>query len=104
MSDPDAIMRDMTRMAHYDHVALNKILKAQHQVITRAQGFACGLSVGAIRHRTRPDGPWRILLPGVYLVNASSPSVSQREVAAMLYAGEGSMITGIAALWRHDIS
>jgi very-short-patch-repair endonuclease len=78
-------------------------LKAQHQVVTREQSLACGLSNGAIRHRTRPEGPWRILLPGVYLVNAMSPSVSQREVAALLYAGEGSMITGPAALWRHGI-
>jgi hypothetical protein len=91
----------MTRTAHYDHEALTGILKAQHQVITRAQSFGCGLSVGAIRHRTRSDGPWRVLLPGIYLVNGISPSVSQREMAAMLYAGEGSMITGIAALWRH---
>ena len=27
----------------------------------------------------------------------------QREVAAMLYAGDGSMITGVASLWRHGI-
>jgi hypothetical protein len=27
----------------------------------------------------------------------------QRDIAATLYAGDGSMITGVAALWRHDI-
>jgi hypothetical protein len=94
----------MTRTARYDHVTLTTILKAQYQVITRAQSLGCGLSVGAIRHRTRPGGPWRVLLPGVYLVDGISPSVSQREIAAMLYAGEDSMVTGIAALWRHGIS
>src|ERR1700678_527599 len=63
----------MTRTARYDHIALAKTLKAQLQVISRPQSLACGLSVGAIRHRTRPDGPWRILLPGVYLVDAAVP-------------------------------
>lgn len=93
----------MTRTAHYDHTALRRTLKEQDQIITRWQSLACGLSIGAIRHRTRADGPWRILLPGVYLVNAISPNLSQRETAAMLYGGTGSMITGIAALWRHGI-
>jgi very-short-patch-repair endonuclease len=93
----------MTRTARYDHIALAKTLKTQLQVISRPQSLACGLSVGAIRHRTRPDGPWRILLPGVYLVDAAVPSIPQREIAATLYAGEGSMVTGIAALTHHGI-
>ncbi len=93
----------MTRKAHYDHAALAKTLDAQLHVISRSQTLACGLTTSALRHRTRPDGPWRILLPGIYLVNADSPTVAQREIAAMLYAGDQSMITGIAALWRHGI-
>jgi hypothetical protein len=93
----------MTRKAHYDHTALAKTLDAQLHVISRSQTLACGLTTSALRYRTRPDGPWRILLPGVYLVNADSPTVPQREIAATLYAGDGSMITGIAALWRHGI-
>src|SRR6266516_1451256 len=93
----------MTRTAKYDHAALAKTLDGQLYVISRPQALACGLTAGALRHRTRPDGPWRALLPGVYLVDAREPNVPQREVAAMLYAGDGSMITGIAALWRHGI-
>lgn len=93
----------MTRTAQYDHAALAKTLDGQLYVISRPQALACGLTAGALRHRTRPDGPWRALLPGVYLVDAREPNVPQREVAAMLYAGDGSMITGIAALWRHGI-
>ena len=93
----------MTRKAQYDHAALAKTLDAQLYVISRAQALACGLTASALRHRTRPSGPWRILLPGVYLVDSREPSVLQREVAATLYAGDGSMITGVAALWRHDI-
>lgn len=93
----------MTRTAQYDHATLRKTLDAQLQVISRPQSLACGLSVGALRHRTRPDGPWRVLLPGIYLVNAAVPSMPQQEVAATLYAGEGSMITGVAALLHHGI-
>jgi len=93
----------MTRKAQYDHAALAKTLDTQLYVISRSQALACGLTVAALRHRTRPSGPWRILLPAVYLVDAREPTIPQREVAAMLYAGEGSMITGIAALWRHEI-
>ena len=93
----------MTRKAQYDHAALAKTLDAQLYVISRAQALACGLTVGALRHRIRPDGPWRALLPGVYLVDSREPNVMQREIAATLYAGDGSMITGVAALWRHDI-
>jgi hypothetical protein len=44
----------------------SKTLDAQQYVISRAQALACGLTIGALRHRTRPGGPWRILLPGVY--------------------------------------
>ena len=93
----------MTRKAQYDHAALEKTLGGQLYVISRSQALACGLTAGALRHRTRPNGPWRILLPGVYLVDAKEPNAMQRDVAAVLYAGDGSMITGIAALWRHDI-
>ena len=93
----------MTRTTQYDHATLAKMLDSQLYVVSRSQALACGLTPGALRHRTQPDGPWRPLLPGVYLVDAREPNVPQREVAAMLYAGDGSMITGTAALWRHGI-
>src|SRR5215475_12754754 len=93
----------MTRRAQYDHGALAKTLDGQLYVVSRSQALACDLTPGALRHRTRPGGPWRTLLPGVYLVDSREPNVMQRDVAATLYAGDGSMITGVAALWRHDI-
>src|SRR2546429_1777931 len=85
----------MTRKTPYDHAALAMKLDAQLYVISRSQALACGLTLGALRHRTRPDGPWRTLLPGIYLVDAKEPNVPQREVAAMLYAGDGSTVGGI---------
>ena len=76
----------MTRKAHYDHAALAKTLDTQLYVISRSQALACGLTVAALRHRTRPNGPWRILLPAVYLVDSREPGIPQREIAATLYA------------------
>lgn len=56
------------------------------------------MSEDALRHRTRPGGPWRRLLPGVYLTTSGEPNREQLQFAAVLYAGPGSVITGPAAL------
>jgi len=56
------------------------------------------MTEGAIRHRIRGNGPWQILLPGVYLTNTGAPSAKQRVTAAYLYAGNALAITGPAAL------
>lgn len=52
----------------------------------------------ALAHRLRPGGPWRCLLPGTYLAVTGAPALLQRDMAAQLYAGRGSMLTGRAAL------
>jgi very-short-patch-repair endonuclease len=62
-----------------------------------------GLTRHALRHRLRLEGPWRVLLPGVYLAATGSPSLIQQEMAAMLYAGPDSVITGLAAVRHHHI-
>ena len=61
------------------------------------------MSDAAVRHRIRPGGPWQPLLPGVYLSRTGTPTAFQREMAALLYAGSGSVITGPAALQVHRI-
>jgi hypothetical protein len=43
------------------------------------------------------------LLPGVYLAATGTPTTLQQEMAALLYAGPGSVITGPAALRCHHI-
>jgi hypothetical protein len=43
------------------------------------------------------------LLPGVYLAMTGTPTTLQLEMAAMLHAGSGSVITGLAALRCHHI-
>jgi hypothetical protein len=56
-----------------------------------------------MQYRLRADGPWQTLLPGIYLAASGAPSFAQKEVAALLYAGPGSLITGPAALVHHCI-
>jgi hypothetical protein len=81
-----------------DRTALAARLRAQDNVISREQAFACGLSRRALAHRVRPDGPWRRLLCGIYLAQTGAPSVPQQEMAALLHGGSGSVLTGPAAL------
>jgi hypothetical protein len=72
-------------------------------VIARHQALAVGVTPGALRHRLRAGGPWRTLLPGVYIAVTGTPTTLQQEMAALLYAGSGSVITGPAALRCHHI-
>ena len=83
-----------------DRALLAQLLGKQHDVIARRQAVSCGMSMQALRHRLRPEGPWLRLLPGVYLARTGSPSADQRDIAALLYAGPSSVITACAALRR----
>ena len=82
----------------HDRSALAETLRAQEHVISRQQAFACGMSRDALLHRARPGGPWQRLIPGIYLAQTGAPTVPQREMAALLHAGTGSVLTGLAAL------
>jgi hypothetical protein len=93
----------MGRKALFDRAGMACLLARQSGVITRSQARDCAMSEEALRHRLRPDGPWQALLPGVYLTTTGSPARQQRFMAAQLYAGRGSVITGPAALALHNI-
>lgn len=69
-------------------------------MIAREQVLEHGLTVDALRWRLRPHGPWQRLLPGVYLSRTGSPTADQRDMAALLFAGPGSVLTGWAAMRR----
>jgi len=93
----------MTASTRIDRDALARTLDQQLHVITRKQAAAAGLTKHALQHRLRLEGPWRVLLPGVYLAATGTPTLLQEEMAAILYAGPGSMITGLAAVRQHHI-
>jgi hypothetical protein len=86
-----------------DDRAAVRLLARQQAVLSRAQAFAVGMNANGVQYRTRPGGPWQRLLPGVYLTVSGKPTRDQLEVAAALYAGRGSVITGAAALRSYAI-
>jgi very-short-patch-repair endonuclease len=103
LSDVCDTLCAMPRKSEFDAGQLNRILGEQHSVITRAQVFACGMSRSALHLRIASSGPWRRILPGVYLAVTGGTTQDQREMAALLYAGPRSVITGPAAVRRHHL-
>jgi hypothetical protein len=64
-------------LTRLDHDALDRLLIRQLDVISRRQALAAGVTDNALRHRLRLGGPWRGLLPGVYM--AIAVEVDSRE-------------------------
>ncbi len=93
----------MPIVAGYDRRALDAILIEQDQVITRKQALNCAMSEKALRQRLRPDGPWQVVLPGVYLAQNGALRYEHRIAAAFLHAGSGLAVTGLGAAARHGI-
>jgi hypothetical protein len=79
--------------------AVRRTADAQAGLITAAQLAEIGMH-GSTASRRSLGGMWTRVLPGVHLVDGGQPSRHQRELAALLYAGECSMLTGLTAL-RH---
>lgn len=93
----------MPLKAQYDERAFAALVRKQHGVIGREQAMSCGLGRSALNYRGRAGGPWPAILPGVYLTHTGTATDDQRDMAALLYAGPRSVITGAAALRRHGI-
>src|SRR6202042_1345878 len=87
----------------FDRERLNRVLGEQFGVVSRAQALECGVSRGRLDHLVRPGGRWQRILPGVYLINTGAVSADQRAMAARLYAGPKSLLTGAAAVRRHRL-
>jgi len=51
----------------------------------------------------RPGGRWQRILPGVYAVTTGTVTPDQRAMAALLYVGPKSMLTGAVAVRRHRL-
>ncbi|HUC58295.1 MAG TPA: hypothetical protein VMA95_12905 [Streptosporangiaceae bacterium] len=78
--------------------ALAKLLKIQQGVVTRKQALERGVTWDVLRGRIKKGGTWQRLLPGVYASTTGTPTADQLDMAALLYAGPGSALTGSAAL------
>src|SRR5215475_12797669 len=93
----------MGRISLYDKSAVESLTSRQSGLITRSQALACGLTEQALRVRLRCEGPWQVVAPGLYATNTGKITDEQRPLAALLYAGSGSVITGQAAMAAHGI-
>lgn len=102
MSERGGMLGGMGRIKASDR-ALADLLRRQCDLVTRSQALAGGMTEGALRSRLCSGGPWRVVLPGIYLSHNGLLTVGQRELAAALYAGHGCVITGAAALTRHGV-
>ena len=94
----------MPKRSAFDAERLTQVLRAQHHVITRQEALLCGLPPSTLDRYIAPGGRWQRLLPGVYLAFTGAVTQDQREMAALLYAGPRSLITGPAAVRRHRLS
>jgi hypothetical protein len=83
---------------------VRRVAAGQYGVITRSQARECGLAGSTVDHQIRVGGPWQRMLPGVYLTVTGEPGLDQRLMAALLYAGEGSLVTGLAALRHYRVA
>jgi hypothetical protein len=97
------MLAGMTRRNSSVERAVQAVFDQQGELITRSQVFACEMSAAQIRTKLRPGGQWKAVLPGIYLAHTGSLTVGQREMAARLYAGDGAVITGMAALRRFGV-
>ncbi|MGQ0575307.1 MAG: endonuclease domain-containing protein [Pseudonocardia sp.] len=82
--------------------AIHTLLVRQAGVVSRAQAISAGLSADAVDHRLRTRR-WRPLHPGVYLAAGHRLDDEARVRAALLWAGEGAALSGVAAAWWHGM-
>ena len=93
----------MPKRSAFDVERLRRVLQVQRQVITREQALLCGMPSSTLNRYVAPGGPWQRVLPGVYVAVTGMVTQDQREMAALLYAGPWSLITGAAAVRRHRL-
>ncbi len=94
----------MGKLSSFDEPALERLISRQRGVVNRKQAYDCALTESALRHRARSGGPWRMVLPGVFLTCTGDITAQQRAAAAYLYGGPGLAVTGLAALTWHGIT
>lgn len=82
---------------------LGDLLDQQFSVVSRGQLLVLGMTDDTMRWRVRAGGPWQVLLPGVYLGMTGAPNLPQKEMAALLYAGPRSLVTGPVALMHYGL-
>ncbi|WNV89735.1 hypothetical protein [Umezawaea sp. Da 62-37] len=85
-------------------IDLDALVTLFHHGIAKAHDLLhLGLPTALLHDRCRPGGPWQHLLPGILLLTPARPSRPQRIQAALTYAGDQALVTGLDALHLHGI-
>ena len=74
----------------------------QHGVVTRADLLSAGVYAAEIETRFGAGGLLRVHR-GVYRVGHRAPSIEATYLAAVLAAGEGAVLSGLAAAHSHGL-
>lgn len=92
----------MPRRAQWDRAAVHALAQEQHQLVTAAQLHELGVPRSTVYGRTDAvGGMFTWVLPGIHRVDGRAPLTDdQRDLAALLYAGDGSALTGSSRLRR----
>lgn len=94
----------MPRRSRVDLQALEALAQTQHNCVSLAQLASVGVPSATTAYRTRPSGgSWVRPLPGVVLLHRGTPTADERSSAALLYAGDGSVLTGSDSLRRQGV-
>lgn len=94
----------MPRRAEWSRDAVREVAARQLGLITSAQLMALGVPRSTVAWSEQVGGMFTWVLPGVHRFEGSGPlSRDHEELAALLYAGLGSMVSGARALMRFGI-
>jgi hypothetical protein len=86
------------RLRFNDPAAVDDLLRLREGVVTHAELIGVGVALSTICTRIRRTGAWQRLYPGVVLAHNGRPSVRERLLGALAYAGEEAVLTGVCAL------
>jgi len=97
-------MPHMPRLTVWNRAEVRALAAEQHQLITAAQLAALRVPRSTVARADELGGMFSFVLPGVHRVDGRGPlGPDQRDMAALLYAGEGSMLTGAGLLRRSGV-
>ncbi len=78
------------------------LVEAQQGMLTRRQLLDAGVTKAEIRSRL--GARWRVLLPGVVMLDREMPNTEQRLLAALLFGGPSSWLAGPTAAALHGLT
>lgn len=95
----------MPRRAQWDRAAVLALAQQQHELVTAAQLRELGVPRSTVHGRADAvGGMFTWVLPGIHRVDGRGPLTrDQRDLACLLYAGEGAALTGVSRLRRAKV-